>query len=54
MGRTPLFSLLQRAARIARASSHIAQPLDEFYELGQSLRVDATLPAAPPASVGRA
>ena len=42
MGRTPLFSLLQRAARIARASNQVAQPLDEFYDRGQVLRVDAT------------
>ena len=42
MGRTPLFSLLQRAARIARASKQVAQPLDEFYECGHALRVDAT------------
>ncbi len=40
MGRTPLFSLLQRAARIARASNHAAQPLDEFYDRGRALRVD--------------
>ncbi|HEV8694254.1 MAG TPA: FAD-dependent oxidoreductase [Lysobacter sp.] len=40
MGRTPLFSLLQRAARIARASSHAHEPLDEFYEHGRALRVD--------------
>lgn len=31
MGRTPLFDLLQRAARIARASLHTAAPLDEFH-----------------------
>ncbi len=42
MGRTPLFSLLQRAARIARASAHVREPLDEFYEHGRALRVDAT------------
>ena len=41
MARTPLFSLLQRAARIARAASHARQPLGEFYEQGQALRVDA-------------
>ena len=41
MARTPLFSLLQRAARIARASSRVPQPLAEFYEQGQALRVDA-------------
>ena len=32
MGRTPLFHLLQRAARIARAAAHDPAPLDEFYE----------------------
>lgn len=42
MGRTPLFCLLQRAARIARGSNQVAQPFDEFYECGQALRVDAT------------
>jgi monoamine oxidase len=41
MARTPLFSLLQRAARIARAASHASQPLDEFCGQGQALRVDA-------------
>jgi monoamine oxidase len=41
MARTPLFSLLQRAARIARAASHTRQPLDEFCDQGQALRVDA-------------
>lgn len=40
MARTPLFSLLQRAARIARASGYTAQPLDEFYAQGVALRVD--------------
>ena len=40
MGRTPLFSLLQRAARIARGSTQVAQPLDEFYARGRELRVD--------------
>lgn len=32
MGRTPLFRLLQRAAAIARASRHVAMPLDEFHD----------------------
>lgn len=32
MGRTPLFRLLQRAARIARASLHDAAPLDEVHD----------------------
>lgn len=40
MGRTPLFDLLQRAARIARASLHDAAPLDEFYGQGRELRLD--------------
>ncbi|MDN5781502.1 MAG: FAD-dependent oxidoreductase [Luteimonas sp.] len=40
MGRTPLFHLLQRAARIARASAHDAAPLDEFYARGRELRMD--------------
>jgi len=40
MGRTPLFDLLQRAARIARASLHDAAPLDEFYEQGREFRID--------------
>lgn len=38
MGRTPLFHLLQRAARIARASLHDAAPLDEFHEQGRALQ----------------
>jgi monoamine oxidase len=42
MARTPLFALLQRAARIARSASHTAMPLDEFYDRGRALRVDAT------------
>lgn len=41
MGRTPLFHLLQRAARIARASLHAAAPLDEFYAQGEHARFDA-------------
>lgn len=32
MGRTPLFRLLQRSARLARASLHQDAPLDEFHE----------------------
>ncbi|HST43688.1 MAG TPA: NAD(P)/FAD-dependent oxidoreductase, partial [Luteimonas sp.] len=32
MGRTPLFRLLQRSARLARASLHQAMPLDEFHQ----------------------
>ncbi|MCC8364421.1 FAD-dependent oxidoreductase [Lysobacter sp. A6] len=42
MARTPLFALLQRAARIARNASHADMPLDEFQERGRALRVDAT------------
>ncbi|QSX79477.1 flavin monoamine oxidase family protein [Agrilutibacter solisilvae] len=42
MARTPLFSLLQRAARIARASTRVEAPLDEFLDRGRQLRVDAT------------
>ena len=42
MARTPLFSLLQRAARIARNASHADMPLDEFQERGREMRVDAT------------
>ena len=42
MARTPLFTLLQRAARIARASTHAHESLDEFYERGRALRVDTT------------
>jgi len=41
MGRTPLFHLLQRAARIARASLHDDAPLDEFYARGREVRFDA-------------
>jgi monoamine oxidase len=41
MGRTPLFRLLQRAARIARASLHDAAPLDEFHDHAAAARVDA-------------
>lgn len=42
MGRTPLFRLFQRAARIARASLHETVPLDEFYEQGQAIRLHIT------------
>ena len=41
MGRTPLFHLLQRAARIARASLQHDAPLDEFYAQGRQVRFDA-------------
>ncbi|TWI06104.1 monoamine oxidase [Luteimonas cucumeris] len=40
MGRTPLFRLFQRAARIARASLHDTAPLDEFYQQGRAVRAD--------------
>ncbi len=40
MGRTPLFRLLQRAAAIARASRHVAMPLDEFHDLQRVQRID--------------
>ena len=42
MARTPLFALLQRAARIARNASQVDMPLDEFQARGRELRVDAT------------
>ena len=42
MARTPVFTLLQRAARIARASLHAGMPLDEFVERGAAMRVDAS------------
>jgi len=41
MARTPLFSLLQRAARIARASTRAGEPLDEFHARGREWRLDA-------------
>lgn len=41
MGRTPLFDLLRRAARIARASLRADAPLDEFHERVVAGRVDA-------------
>lgn len=40
MGRTPLFRLLQRAARIARASLHVDVPLDEFHQHRVEHRID--------------
>lgn len=40
MGRTPLFHLLQRAARIARASCHQPAPLDEFHARVAAARID--------------
>jgi monoamine oxidase len=42
MARTPLARLLQRAARIARASLHAPQPLDELIDIAHEQRVDAT------------
>jgi monoamine oxidase len=42
MARTPLAHLLQRAARIARASQHTAQPLDELLDAAREHRVDIT------------
>ncbi|MGO4552413.1 flavin monoamine oxidase family protein [Lysobacter sp. 2RAF19] len=42
MARTPLFALLQRAARIARNAANVDMPLDEFHGRGIELRVDAT------------
>ncbi|GAA5004103.1 FAD-dependent oxidoreductase [Pseudoluteimonas lycopersici] len=42
MGRTPLYHLLQRAARIARASLHAPQPLDELLDLAHERRIDIT------------
>jgi len=42
MARTPVFTLLQRAARVARASLHAGMPLDEFVERGAAMRVDAS------------
>src|SRR5687768_11990680 len=41
MARTPLFSLLQRAARISRAAARTPVPLDEFLDRGRELRFDA-------------
>lgn len=41
MARTPLFRLLRRAARIARASLHQPMPLDEFHGRGLELRAEA-------------
>ena len=42
MGRTPLYRLLNRAARIARMSLHAPQPLDELLDLARERRVDIT------------
>lgn len=41
MARTPLFHLLQRAARIAHASTRVSMPLEEFHARGRELRFDA-------------
>ena len=41
MARTPLFALLQRAARIARNAATLAMPLDEFHARGVEMRFDA-------------
>ena len=46
MARTPLFALLQRAARIARNAARVDMPLDEFHARGRELRIDATRPVA--------
>lgn len=40
MARTPLYSLLRRAARIARASLHTPQPVDELQQFAQERRTD--------------
>ena len=40
MGRTPLFHLLQRAARLARASLRDPAPLDEFIDRQRERRID--------------
>ncbi|MFT3897850.1 MAG: FAD-dependent oxidoreductase [Thermomonas sp.] len=40
MGRTPLFRMLQRAAKIAHASRHAPQPLDELLDLANERRID--------------
>ena len=42
MGRTPLFRMLQRAAKIAQVSRHAPQPLDELIDLAHERRVDLT------------
>ena len=42
MARTPLFALLQRAARIARNAAKVDMPLEEFHERGRQMHVDAT------------
>src|SRR5688572_10803944 len=41
MARTPLFGLLQRAARIASASGRACESLPEFYARGREIHVDA-------------
>lgn len=40
MARTPLFGLLQRAARIARASTLMGQPVNELHERVVETRID--------------
>ena len=40
MSRTPLYALLRRAARIARASLHTPQPVDELHEFARERRTD--------------
>jgi monoamine oxidase len=40
MGRTPLFRMLQRAAKIAQVSRHAPQPLDELLDLARERHVD--------------
>lgn len=40
MARTPLFGLLQRAARIANAAARTAEPVAEFHERARAARVD--------------
>jgi monoamine oxidase len=42
MARSPLFGLLQRAARIAAASNASGEPFDEFVERVQAQRIDAS------------
>ena len=42
MARTPLFQLMQRAVRIARASAQVREPLDEFHARGREVRLDAS------------
>ncbi|NUO77864.1 MAG: hypothetical protein HOQ32_17860, partial [Lysobacter sp.] len=40
MARTPLYSLLRRAARIARASLHTRQAADELQDYARERRTD--------------